>query len=408
MAEEGIYAGADGAGAGAGEPSSGGGVGAKTPPLLIAGQPAARVGGAAAVLAAVVLVVVLASGGDEAAADAAADGSPQGPRLVTSWGGAGGSGAGGQVARVTISASHMQNSHTGGYVFASIAGTAGSSSEVLVGHGIAERTAYSVYIAVSPEQVGTPTGLTLRLVGNDGLHVAETVLELGGQTYDWPEPLWLDGDDEANPPSRDYLLSRASTLLTGSGTTLRVGASSGNWAEMGAGQATFVTVYGSRGHVGPLPLTNPTDGPRAVTQLQTADLGTISSVKVVNEGPSEWELQALDLQTQAGQGDPTNELAWTYDGWLDSRAGGSSRHAPHSWTFYSERAVRPTAAGEMMCVVALTASALQSSNTPGDIFVTLTGSTGATREMLVTSGITQRQTVTTPVCKCSRSLCVFF
>ena len=51
----------------------------------------------------------------------------------------------------------------------------------------------------------------------------------------------------------------------------------------------------------------------------------------------------------------------------------------------------------MMCVVALTASALQSSNTPGDIFVTLTGSTGATREMLVTSGITQRQTVTTPV-----------
>ena len=124
MAEEGIYAGADGAGAGAGEPSSGGGVGAKTPPLLIAGQPAARVGGAAAVLAAVVLVVVLASGGDEAAADAAADGSPQGPRLVTSWGGAGGSGAGGQVARVTISASHMQNSHTGGYVFASIVGTA--------------------------------------------------------------------------------------------------------------------------------------------------------------------------------------------------------------------------------------------------------------------------------------------
>ena len=47
--------------------------------------------------------------------------------------------------------------------------------------------------------------------------------------------------------------------------------------------------------------------------------------------------------------------------------------------------------------MALTASALQSSNTPGDIFVTLTGSTGATREMLVTSGITQRQTVTTPV-----------
>ena len=185
-----------------------------------------------------------------------------------------------------------------------------TSSEVLVGHGIAERTAYSVYIAAAPEQVGTPTGLTLRLVGNDGVHVAETVLELGGQTYDWPEPLWLDGDDETNPPSRDYLLSQASTLLTGSGTTLRVGASSGNWAEMGAGQATFVTVYGSRGHVGPLPLTNPTDGPRAVTQLQTADLGTISSVKVVNEGPSEWELQALDLQTQAGQGDPTNELTW--------------------------------------------------------------------------------------------------
>ena len=31
-------------------------------------------------------------------------------------------------------------------------------ADALVGHGIAERTAYSVYIAVSPEQVGTPTG----------------------------------------------------------------------------------------------------------------------------------------------------------------------------------------------------------------------------------------------------------
>jgi len=40
-------------------------------------------------------------------------------------------------------------------------------------------------------------------------------------TYEWPEPLWIDGDDPARyPPARDYLFTDASALLTDGGATL--------------------------------------------------------------------------------------------------------------------------------------------------------------------------------------------
>ena len=53
------------------------------PQLLIAGQPAGRVGAGVGLLAIVVLIVVLAAGSDDAPAD---DNGSSGPRLVTTWG----------------------------------------------------------------------------------------------------------------------------------------------------------------------------------------------------------------------------------------------------------------------------------------------------------------------------------
>ena len=47
------------------------------------------------------------------------------------------------------------------------------------------------------------------------------------------------------------------------------------------------------GHVGPLALSNPTDGPRAVSTYTVADVGAVESVKVSNEAGGEWELESL-------------------------------------------------------------------------------------------------------------------
>ena len=160
--------------------------------------------------------------------------------------------------------------------------------------------------------------------------------------------------------------------LQGTGTIpLTITTESGNWRSIVDGSASrVVTVYGDRGHVGPLSLQNPSQGPRAVSTFSIPDIGDVQSVKVSNEGLGEWELESLDLLIGGF------ELTWMYDGFLVSRmdelTGGRGGNA-HVWTFYAENAIRPTEPSESMLVIQLLASARSNSNTADDIFATVTG-----------------------------------
>lgn len=224
------------------------------------------------------------------------------------------------VARITVAASHMQNSRTGDDVFVSIVGTQASSSEVLISHGIEARVEYATYVAAPAELVGELVALNLRLSGNDGVNIGEIVCQINGQTFEWPEHLWLDGDSDINPPARDYTFASSSSLLTGAGSVqLTVTTETGNWHQSDQSARRVITVYGENGHVGPLQLAVTSSSSRAVSTFQILELGTIHQVKVGNDGPGEWELESLEVRTHSEGPGADQQLSWVHDGFLVPR-----------------------------------------------------------------------------------------
>jgi hypothetical protein len=225
------------------------------------------------------------------------------------------------LATITVAASHMQNSRTSNDVFASIVGTQGSSSEVLISHGLEARVEYTTYVAASAELVGELVALNLRLSGNDGVNIGEIVCQINGQTFEWPEHLWLDGDSDTNPPARDYTFASSSNLLTGaSSSQLTITTETGNWQQSDPSARRLITVYGENGHVGPLQVAIAADSSRSVSTFQIPELGTIQQVKVTNDGPGEWELETLEVHTHSEVASPDQQLSWVHDGFLVPRS----------------------------------------------------------------------------------------
>lgn len=242
--------------------------------------------------------------------------APPSPATSTAASAAGSCG----LASVTVAASHMQNSRTSNDVFVSIVGTQGSSPEVLISHGIEARVEYTTYVAAPAEVVGELVALNLRLSGNDGVNIGEIVCQINGQTFEWSEHLWLDGDSDTNPPARDYTFVDSSTLLTGaSSEQLTITSETGNWYQSNQSASRVITVYGENGHVGPLQLVIPTTSSKSVSTFQIPELGTIQQVKVGNDGPGEWELESLEVRTQSEAPSVDQQLSWVHDGFLVPR-----------------------------------------------------------------------------------------
>ena len=119
------------------------------------------------------------------------------------------------VGTIQLLASARENSNTGDDIFLTVTGTGGSSPELVVAHGITQRQ--TVTTAVYFRELGEITAITLRLSGNNGVHLDEVrMLTPEGEDYIWlfssgnaAHGGWLDGDSSNAQITPDQTLAVA-------------------------------------------------------------------------------------------------------------------------------------------------------------------------------------------------------
>lgn len=119
---------------------------------------------------------------------------------------------------IQLLASARENSNTGDDIFVTITGTDGSSPELVATHGITQRQ--TVTTPVYFRELGEITAITLRLSGNNGVHLDEVrLLTPEGNDYLWlfssgslAHGGWLDGDSSNAEITPDQTLVVAEAM----------------------------------------------------------------------------------------------------------------------------------------------------------------------------------------------------
>ena len=198
---------------------------------------------------------------------------------------------------VTITTSNLDNAQTTGHVYLTLRGTKGSTKELLTFAAGLKKMAVT-RATVEHQDVGTLLDVTVRLVGNDGLHFSELDVSYEGlHTYTWTAYTWLDGDatlSQYTPNSLTPRVSASITLAVRSASKLIEGASEVARVRTmtGAGQwdATTgkirLTMFGRFGHAGPITL--------------SSDLKDLNDMDTARHPPPQLALSTLRMQLQHG------------------------------------------------------------------------------------------------------------
>ena len=181
---------------------------------------------------------------------------------------------------VHLATSFLDNAQTSNDVFVQLVGTGGSSDEVLAGNGLSSRAGLDVTV-IHPDTIGELTGVTVRLDGNNGLHLAEVRVDYGlgsdnYAVYSWILSElngWLDGNS-ASPPSRTFDVASASPAIDGTGTAIDVTTVTGTRNNAQSGHTFMISFYGSNGHTIPTILSSGFEnGATDSFSYDTGDLG---------------------------------------------------------------------------------------------------------------------------------------
>lgn len=240
--------------------------------------------------------------------------------------------------------------------------------------------------------LGAAESITLSLSGNNGVHFDEIRLNYADDSaeYTWlflegDHGGWLDGDSSnaAILPEQTLYIADANPHLSGSGYPIEVTTVTSDVGYADTSSTIYVTFYGDAGHVGPLTLGN--SFARDSTDTISFDIGNIGefqALKLYNSGNNGWHLGTLQVTANGG-----DTLSWGNDAWLDGD--GSSPESPHSQIFYASAAL-VVGSGDVVTQVHLATSFLEYANTGDDVFITVTGTTGASDETVV-NGVAGRE-----------------
>ena len=282
---------------------------------------------------------------------------------------------------VHLATSFLDDAQTSGDVFVQLVGSGGSSQEVLAGNGLDARA--GIDVAVEHRSLGTLRGVTVRLDGNNGVHLAEVRVEYAfgsaGHVHDYAVFSWilselngwLDGDSD-KPPSRTFDVASASPAVEGSGTAIVVDTVTGTANHADSGGTFTISFFGSNGHTVPAVLSAGFQaGAADQFAFEVGDIGTFrarqfppprrlplmpaaagtEAAKITNTGNDGWLL--VDLTVAFGSSEPMN---WSYNKWLDVRrhgatnlcssdapdcaqGNGNSESQPHAEYFYADGTV---------------------------------------------------------------------
>jgi hypothetical protein len=244
--------------------------------------------------------------------------------------------------------------------------------------------------------VGTFRSITFDLTGDDAVNMAEIRATYEGVTYAWIGSYWLDGPTRPGhngmgPVSVTFNASQAYRKVTGAAnrpfqfTAVTSDAAVSRWS--GTNTVTKITIYGTRGFVGPISLAPRnfwTMGSTKTRTLRIPDIGNLIEFKVLNVGNDGWHVNSVGSRWKGVS------HQWTNNAWLDGDGGSTANPHPHAEIFSinDQDAARPCGS------VSIFIDHRRYANTGGNIWATLTGTTGSSRRTLISNGVLQREDYT--------------
>jgi hypothetical protein len=310
------------------------------------------------------------------------------------------SGANCDIVQWSINAfvSHKRWAQTRDSVYGRLTGSTGNSSRILIRAGMGSRADYLV--RSTTVDVGVLQSITLDVSGLDAVNFAELRVVYKGVTYAWidtpAQSLWMDGPRVAghmSPLGPQYLtltVASAYRRVTQGRTTFSFTAVTSDGAvssNAGTNGETMITIYGTNGFHGPVRLAGRNywrGGMTRTRSLRIPDIGNLVEFKVAVVGEDGWHVNAVSSVYKG----VTHQ--WTNNAWLDGDGGTTANPTPHAEIF----SVNDMDARHPCGTVELFIDHRRNANTGGNVWATLTGSSGSSRRTLVSNGVLTREVYT--------------
>eukprot|EP01047_Picozoa_sp_COSAG01_P042569 COSAG01_NODE_3725_length_5760_cov_46.275746_5_plen_696_part_00 len=307
----------------------------------------------------VLIVLLHHSGSDDSSGLTGAHTSPTGEDMTT----------------LELYVSSARWANTNDHIFVTFHGELGNTAELQVTDGsLTARETFSKPLCHA--DIGPIERLTLRISGNDGVHLDEVRITTGSQELLWllggsrqyAHNGWLDGDGVSNGQITLEATAASNKLSMAADNTVLVEISTvtGQRADR-TGQDISMIVFGSGGHftVASLPAHDfSAEGQQSSQISLPSEIGSFKAVKLYNTGPDGWILDELQMQMNPPYG---IRRMWPYGLYIDGNFGPST---PSTEMFYDSEAV-VLAPGNAATLVTLETGSLNHAGTGNHVGVYL-------------------------------------